>query len=589
MKQMIKLLILGLLSFIGCAEPETPLDNDQTSYAEAFIIPLGGNTYQIAGEENTEITQDGIRSWTSPATVFGVFFKSSGSPEVRLNIDIESQEGESEIEIKINDTSKKITLQNGKSGIVKVGDFKLEAGYTKIEIQGISKGGSNFSKIKAIKIEHNNDLSPSFVKDNQDNNFYWGRRGPSVHLGYQVPDGINYKWFYNEMTIPEGQDPIGSYFMANGFAEGYFGIQVNSPNERRVLFSVWSPFVTDNPNEIPEDERIIVLKKGQDVYTGEFGNEGSGGQSYLRFNWVAGNTYKFINSVEPDGNGNTIYTGYFFAPEVGEWQIIASFKRPKTNTWYKRPHSFLENFNPNYGHQGRKVHYDNQWIRSTSGNWTELTEARFTGDAIATLGFRMDYAGGFDNGKFYLQNCGFFDQNTTLNSMHSRSSNNQTPQIDFEFLETLGVAITTPEQVQEMDKSEWEIISFSSEETSGEGATGRAKDVIDGDVNTYWHSRWSSDVASYPHHFTVDMSESREVEGFLISQRNGSRKIKDFKIYVSQDNEDWTVLKEGNLQNNASKQNIVLTEKTTFRYFKFEGLNAHDGQQFGALAEIGVY
>ena len=30
--------------------------------------------------------------------------------------------------------------------------------------------------------------------------------------------------------------------MANGFGEGYFGIQVNGPNERRVLFSVWSPF-----------------------------------------------------------------------------------------------------------------------------------------------------------------------------------------------------------------------------------------------------------------------------------------------------------------------------------------------------------
>jgi hypothetical protein len=34
------------------------------------------------------------------------------------------------------------------------------------------------------------------------------------------------EWFYSELTVPEGSDVIGSYFMANGFSEGYFGIQV---------------------------------------------------------------------------------------------------------------------------------------------------------------------------------------------------------------------------------------------------------------------------------------------------------------------------------------------------------------------------
>ena len=52
------------------------------------------------------------------------------------------------------------------------------------------------------------------------------------------------------MTIPKNNDVVGSYFMANGFAEGYFGIQVNSETERRILFSVWSPYKTDDPNSI---------------------------------------------------------------------------------------------------------------------------------------------------------------------------------------------------------------------------------------------------------------------------------------------------------------------------------------------------
>ncbi|MCH7411988.1 DUF3472 domain-containing protein [Belliella sp. R4-6] len=583
-----QLFLMLLLAFSSCKDPEdnVPVDNN---YDNEITIPLGGNTYQVSGSVSEPINQNGISNWTDNNTVYNVFVKTTGAQSIGVILNIENQPDQATIKVKIGENEKEVTIEDNASGEIKVGDFEFKQGYEKIELIGISKTGDNFAKIKDIILEHSGDINAEFVKNNDDNNFYWGRRGPSVHLGYQVPEGKDYQWFYNEMTIPEGEDPLGSYFMANGFAEGYFGIQVNSETERRVLFSVWSPFVTDNPNDIPEDERIIVLKKGEEVYTGEFGNEGSGGQSYLRFNWVAGNTYKFINSVEPDGNGNTIYTGYFYAPEVGEWQIISSFKRPKTDTWYKRPHSFLENFNQNYGHLGRKVHYDNQWFRSTDGDWTELTEARFTGDAIATIGFRMDYAGGSDDGKFYLQNCGFFDQNTTLNSMHSRSANNQTPQIDFEFLETLGVEVTAPEEIDEADKTNWTIVDFSSEETSGEGDTGRANDVIDGDLTTYWHSRWSSNAASYTHHFTVDMSESMEVEGFVISQRNGSRKIKDFKIYVSQDNENWTTLVDSQLLNDASQQVKNLDEKTTFRYFKFEGLNAHDGQQFGALAEIGVY
>lgn len=588
MRKYMQLIIILLLALTSCKNPEDNVPVDK-NYDNSVTIPLGGNTYQVSGSVPEPISQNGISSWADNSTIYNVFIKTTGAKSIGVILNVENQTDEARIKVKIGETEKELTIEKNTTGEIKVGDFEFKQGYEKIELFGVSKTGDFFAKIKEIKLEHSGDINAEYVKNNDDNNFYWGRRGPSVHLGYQVPEGKDYQWFYNEMTIPEGEDPLGSYFMANGFAEGYFGIQVNSETERRVLFSVWSPFVTDNPNDIPEDERIIVLKKGAEVYTGEFGNEGSGGQSYLRFNWVAGNTYKFINSVEPDGNGNTIYTGYFYAPEVGEWQIIASFKRPKTNTWYKRPHSFLENFNQNFGHLGRKVHYDNQWIRSTEGDWTELTETRFTGDAIATIGFRMDYAGGSDDGKFFLQNCGFFDQNTTLNSMHSRSANNQTPQIDFEFLETLGVKVTAPEEIDEADKTNWTIVDFSSEETSGEGDTGRANDVIDGNVTTYWHSRWSSDAASYPHHFTVDMSKSMEIEGFAISQRNGSRKIKDFKIHVSQDNENWITLVDSQLLNDASQQVKNLDEKTTFRYFKFEGLNAHDGQQFGALAEIGVF
>jgi hypothetical protein len=246
-----------------------------------------------------------------------------------------------------------------------------------------------------------------------------------------MPENAKMKWFYNEMTIPKGKDPIGSYFMANGFKEGYFGIQVNSQQERRILFSVWSPFPTDNPKEIPENQKIKLLKKGENVYTGEFGNEGSGGQSYLVYPWQSGITYQFLTSIEPDGLGNTTYTSYFKDPANPQWKLIASFLRPQTNTWYTRPHSFLENFIDDLGYLNREVRYQNQWMADDNGNWTALNKAKFTGDDIARRLYRLDADGGIKGGYFYLSNGGFFSPTATLNNFFNLETPKNSPVIHF--------------------------------------------------------------------------------------------------------------------------------------------------------------
>jgi hypothetical protein len=270
------------------------------------------------------------------------------------------------------------------------------------------------------------------VKDD----FHFGRRGPSVHLRYEIPsESSDIEWFYNEITIPEGNDVQGSYYMANGFAEGYFGIQVNSPTERRILFSVWSPYKTDKPGEIPDEYKIIMLKKGADVITKEFGNEGSGGQSYRKFFWKAGNTYRFLLNGHPSVNSSTDYTAYFYAPETGKWELIASFRRPKTNNYLRNLYSFLENFIPDTGPVTRKGYYSNQWIRNTKGTWIELTDVKFTADATARKESRLDYSGGIENGVFFLRNCGFFDDKTEMDKLFKRPASGKPPEIDLQGLD----------------------------------------------------------------------------------------------------------------------------------------------------------
>ena len=86
------------------------------------------------------------------------------------------------------------------------------------------------------------------------------RNAASVHLRYPLADSVKAISFYNEITIPPGADIVHSYYMACGFARGYFGIQVNSPTERRVIFSVWDAGKeAADRNKVADSNKVQLL------------------------------------------------------------------------------------------------------------------------------------------------------------------------------------------------------------------------------------------------------------------------------------------------------------------------------------------
>ncbi len=425
---------IGLLLLILVLSLSQQIDSQNQSKVFTTTIPLGGNVYQITGKEQETIDENGICSWKENETEFAVYFSSMVSTKVTLHLDLQKQAENGSILVDAAGQTKSLRLKKGTVGQVLVGTVSLKKGYNVVRLKGIRKKGENFAKISNIVLEQVEKTAFNYVKDNVDGRYYWGKRGPSVHLSYSLPKDRIIKWFYNEVTVPEGEDPVGSYYMANGFGQGYFGIQVNSKSERRVLFSVWSPFNTDNPKAIPENKKIKLLKKGEGVQTGEFGNEGSGGQSYLRYKWKTGKTCKFLNSIEPDNKGNTLYTAYFWDDATSKWLLIASFLRPETTTWYNQPYSFLENFSSSNGYLERKVYFSNQWVCDTNGQWIELDASRLSGDDIANRNFRLDFEGGVEKSLFYLKNGGFFNGNSKLLTEFKRQVSNIKPLVNFNTL-----------------------------------------------------------------------------------------------------------------------------------------------------------
>ncbi|WP_316793183.1 DUF3472 domain-containing protein [Pedobacter frigoris] len=409
---------------------------DYNAAVDPITVPLGGNGW-VSKDSKARIRNNGITNWSAESDVISIYFRTENAGKADLSLKLSVPEGNSKISITAAGTTLTKEVSNLGSAIVQIGTIDIKnPGYVKVELRGLSKTGQVYAEVSDLIISGPAlEKGAAYVKDNEGNFFYWGHRGPSVHLNYRIPSAAeaNTEWFYNEITVPVGDDVLGTYYMANGFSGGYFGMQTNSPTERRVLFSIWSPFSTDNPKEIPDSMKVIMLKKGPNTKTGEFGNEGSGGQSYMLYPWEAGKTYAFLIRAQPNTiKKSTIYTAYFKDVQKGDWQLVASFERPKSGTYLKGLHSFLECFSPQTGDQTRRGDYKNQWAIDAKGAWHEVTAASFSADNTARKNYRKDYAGGSDDKSFYLKNCGFFSDFTPISTpLQRKPSGKPHPVIDF--------------------------------------------------------------------------------------------------------------------------------------------------------------
>lgn len=398
-----------------------------------YNIPLSGNAFITQGGGAQISRTNGLVNWTDAQTVPSVFFRVQEAGKIGLKLRaVGTPNSTSRIQIEALGQKTIVEVQGDKDLTTEGLEINIkEPGYIRVDLKGIDRSGDAFATVSDLVVLQSEGSKPILYSDDPEY-YYWARRGPSCHINYSVPTDGDVSYYYNEVTVPPGEDKVGSYFMANGFGEGYFGIQVNSDRERRILFSVWSPFHTDDPKSIPDDQKIKMLKKGKDVQTGEFGNEGSGGQSYLRYLWKADETYRFLLKGVPDGRGNTDYTAWFFVPEDGVWRLIASFKRPKTDTYLKRFHSFLENFNPNQGHLGRQVEFKNQWVYD--GQWKAVQSASFSVDNTYRAHQRIDAIGGVTSNGYFLKNGGFFNELVAPGTKFEFHNAGNPPRVDFDKL-----------------------------------------------------------------------------------------------------------------------------------------------------------
>ena len=134
-----------------------------------------------------------------------------------------------------------------------------------------------------------------------------------------------------------------------------------------------------------------------------------------------------------------------------------------------------------------------------------------------------------------------------------------------------------------------DVVYVSSEEGPGGEV---ARNLVDNNPSTIWHTMYSITVPKYPHWIDFDCNEQKMLKGFTyLPRQDGSPNgnIKGYKVQVSQDGKTWSeAVSEGEFENNAKEKKVLFAKPVKARYLRFTALSSQNGADFASGAEFGV-
>ena len=143
------------------------------------------------------------------------------------------------------------------------------------------------------------------------------------------------------------------------------------------------------------------------------------------------------------------------------------------------------------------------------------------------------------------------------------------------------------QQMQQNQQNTGLQIAFASSQEPDEGD---ASYLVDGDPSTIWHTMYSITLAKYPHWVDFDAGKQKVIKGFTyLARQDGSLNgcIKDYEIYVSNDNKNWgEPVAKGSFEKTAKLQKVMFGKPVKARYVRLRALNEQSGQDYASGAEF---
>ena len=133
------------------------------------------------------------------------------------------------------------------------------------------------------------------------------------------------------------------------------------------------------------------------------------------------------------------------------------------------------------------------------------------------------------------------------------------------------------------------FLSADSEET--EGQNGRGTNAVDGDPNTYWHTRWQGKSPGLPHEIVLELIPPATIQAFSYLPRQDESDhgtIKNFEFYVSKDGTHFGAPVKKGAFDADKKEKIETFAPVKCRFVKLRALSEINGLPWTSAAEIRV-
>lgn len=153
--------------------------------------------------------------------------------------------------------------------------------------------------------------------------------------------------------------------------------------------------------------------------------------------------------------------------------------------------------------------------------------------------------------------------------------------------------------VPHIDRSSWTAKTDSYNNATGPN-DGNASNLIDGDLNSIWHTNYGGGSGSrtYPYNVTFNLNEKTSFKSFSYVPRQQSEtvngNVKGYQLFISNSQKEpefnsteWTKVAEGDFKYNGTGQIFVnLNEEVEAKYVKFVATSANNGANFAGGSEF---
>ncbi len=138
-----------------------------------------------------------------------------------------------------------------------------------------------------------------------------------------------------------------------------------------------------------------------------------------------------------------------------------------------------------------------------------------------------------------------------------------------------------------MDRSTWRVVRVDSFQKN----EGEPEHVLDGNPDTFWHTKWMGNAPRHPHEIIIDCGEMLQLASVTYLPRQGSPngRIGQYELYISKDGQQWgEPAQRGSFPNTGNLQIIKFSEPITGRYIKLRALSEQRNEPWASAAEISV-